>query len=633
MFFTQEDYRKIEKWLLNRAVKDTQMISADELGGEEFLAIIQDSENKLISLSTFVDDLTRLVIEDVVIQDDLTAVEESLQESIDTLNELLAALQEALNSETEARESADETLQTNIDNEASTREAADEELEELIMALYPVTGYYESTYSSSSSVAANINTSNVVYLGTTYSTEDSTEDDYWDRNSYEYLWYYNGKSWGLANKRIGSDDTGDERLYFASTSYKYSTELPDGSTGTSRKYPAGFICVYDSSGNAVYSKYYGTSYFLGTTSSTSNTNGSLVSDDFTVIESIYSNLIGTSSTIVNYVNQYEYVQEYSYIWYIDCSDYTGYTVAQLFDAIDFTDFVLDSSLSSASTYVDNVNVFTFGNRNVYNMASNWVYYANDASSRSDDSLVSLSAQGALENWENPFWVERFLLNCVYLFYETNPDFYSTMFDRLLSNNTSFHIRGGYGGYCDIYLGNLNKPEDDDDNNMFSSIMRFSGRVSSIISSGVAYYGTSGVATTLAAEHIIAEFVTNDVYIKGLNGSNVDSAGSIQEKQTTASSVLDMFELGLAASRAISLKVTDIYKGSVVYVRITKSTSDANTETTSDATRVVTQTYNTVVTDANTLTSTSYIWTRTLNYTYSSNTRETLSAISETYTIE
>lgn len=54
MFFTQEDYRNIEKWLQTRAVKDTDLKESDPLLGKEEIAIIQDGKNKRTSLKQLV---------------------------------------------------------------------------------------------------------------------------------------------------------------------------------------------------------------------------------------------------------------------------------------------------------------------------------------------------------------------------------------------------------------------------------------------------------------------------------------------------------------------------------------------------------------------------------------------------
>ena len=50
MFFTEEDYRKIEKWFSHRAIRDTQFPPANPLTGEELIALIQEGENRTTPL-------------------------------------------------------------------------------------------------------------------------------------------------------------------------------------------------------------------------------------------------------------------------------------------------------------------------------------------------------------------------------------------------------------------------------------------------------------------------------------------------------------------------------------------------------------------------------------------------------
>lgn len=64
MFFTQEDYRNIEKWLYNRTVKDTDFNIADKLDGREILPIIQDGKNKIVGLNDFIKQLCNFDIPD-----------------------------------------------------------------------------------------------------------------------------------------------------------------------------------------------------------------------------------------------------------------------------------------------------------------------------------------------------------------------------------------------------------------------------------------------------------------------------------------------------------------------------------------------------------------------------------------
>ena len=53
MYFTQEDFKKIEGWLKQNAVKDSEFSLASSLTGKEFFALLQDDVNRKISLETF----------------------------------------------------------------------------------------------------------------------------------------------------------------------------------------------------------------------------------------------------------------------------------------------------------------------------------------------------------------------------------------------------------------------------------------------------------------------------------------------------------------------------------------------------------------------------------------------------
>lgn len=64
MHFTQEDYRKIEAWLYQRTVKDTEFPSADPLDGTEMVPILQNNENKTIGLNNFVKQVADMKLPD-----------------------------------------------------------------------------------------------------------------------------------------------------------------------------------------------------------------------------------------------------------------------------------------------------------------------------------------------------------------------------------------------------------------------------------------------------------------------------------------------------------------------------------------------------------------------------------------
>lgn len=59
MYFTEEDYRKIEDWLKKRVVKDSELAYADIMSGDEKVALVQDGHNRTITIN----DLLRQMIE------------------------------------------------------------------------------------------------------------------------------------------------------------------------------------------------------------------------------------------------------------------------------------------------------------------------------------------------------------------------------------------------------------------------------------------------------------------------------------------------------------------------------------------------------------------------------------------
>lgn len=59
MYFTQEDYKKIEAWLYQRTVKDTEFPKACPIKGTEDIPIIQDRKNKLIGFNDFIEEIVR----------------------------------------------------------------------------------------------------------------------------------------------------------------------------------------------------------------------------------------------------------------------------------------------------------------------------------------------------------------------------------------------------------------------------------------------------------------------------------------------------------------------------------------------------------------------------------------------
>ena len=64
MYFTQEDLRKIESWLYNRAIKDTDFPNADPMDGSEQIPIIQDGKNKTLKLYDFIKQISDMRLPD-----------------------------------------------------------------------------------------------------------------------------------------------------------------------------------------------------------------------------------------------------------------------------------------------------------------------------------------------------------------------------------------------------------------------------------------------------------------------------------------------------------------------------------------------------------------------------------------
>lgn len=59
MFFTYEDYKKIEEWLKHRAVKDSQFEEADSLNKCDKIPIVQDGENKTIHVCDLIQEIEK----------------------------------------------------------------------------------------------------------------------------------------------------------------------------------------------------------------------------------------------------------------------------------------------------------------------------------------------------------------------------------------------------------------------------------------------------------------------------------------------------------------------------------------------------------------------------------------------
>ena len=90
MYFTQEDYRKIERWLLSNSRKDTDFAGAAPLKGNETVVFVQDGKNVKTSVKDIVDQFflhkivqelgtsESLIMSQKAVTDDLTQVRSDL---------------------------------------------------------------------------------------------------------------------------------------------------------------------------------------------------------------------------------------------------------------------------------------------------------------------------------------------------------------------------------------------------------------------------------------------------------------------------------------------------------------------------------------------------------------------------
>lgn len=84
MFFTQDDYKKIQQWLIKNSVKDTEFSEANiPFNGNEIVSIVQGNQNKKVLLKDLVAQVFNLGISDFVnITDKYDAPNISLEEAI-----------------------------------------------------------------------------------------------------------------------------------------------------------------------------------------------------------------------------------------------------------------------------------------------------------------------------------------------------------------------------------------------------------------------------------------------------------------------------------------------------------------------------------------------------------------------
>ena len=84
MFFTQDDYKKIQQWLTKNSVKDTEFNEANiPFNGEETITIVQGNQNKKVFLKDLIAQVFNLGISDFVnITDKYDAPNISLEEAV-----------------------------------------------------------------------------------------------------------------------------------------------------------------------------------------------------------------------------------------------------------------------------------------------------------------------------------------------------------------------------------------------------------------------------------------------------------------------------------------------------------------------------------------------------------------------
>lgn len=66
MYFTEEDFKKIEEWLLKKAMKDSRLPAVKSLGGSELIPIVQGGFNKVVPLYYFRDRISEMNIPEFI---------------------------------------------------------------------------------------------------------------------------------------------------------------------------------------------------------------------------------------------------------------------------------------------------------------------------------------------------------------------------------------------------------------------------------------------------------------------------------------------------------------------------------------------------------------------------------------
>lgn len=83
MHFTQEDYKKIENWLLMNSVKDSEFQEALPLEGDETIVIIQGGHNRIITIEELSKIIARFGMSDFInVSNNYNAYKITLQEAV-----------------------------------------------------------------------------------------------------------------------------------------------------------------------------------------------------------------------------------------------------------------------------------------------------------------------------------------------------------------------------------------------------------------------------------------------------------------------------------------------------------------------------------------------------------------------
>ena len=83
MFFTQEDYKKIKKYLYHNSIKDTDMQEAMDIKGNETVSIVQEGKNVKMCIRDFINSIHHLLPENIInVSEDYHLGDTTLEEAI-----------------------------------------------------------------------------------------------------------------------------------------------------------------------------------------------------------------------------------------------------------------------------------------------------------------------------------------------------------------------------------------------------------------------------------------------------------------------------------------------------------------------------------------------------------------------